>query len=66
MRRSRRGCSTRRRLAVLLHVTLAVALVYGIYWLLEKAASRWDGASPSPRANLEEADTSEGMYSPAE
>ena len=65
-RRWRVGFIAGLALALLLHVTLAVALVYGIYWLLEKAASRWDGASPSPRANLEEADTSEGMYLPAE
>lgn len=53
-------------LALLIHVTLAVALVYGIYWALEKIASRWTGGSPSPRANLEQADPSEGMYRPAE
>jgi hypothetical protein len=44
-------------LALLLHVTVVVAVVYGIYWLLEKLASAPEGASPSPKANLEEADT---------
>lgn len=53
-------------LALLLHVTVVVATVYGIYWLLERLASAPEGASPSAKANLEEADTSEGMYSPAE
>jgi Protein of unknown function (DUF1353) len=53
-------------LALLLHVTVVVAAVYGIYWLLERLASAPEGASPSAKANLEEADTSEGMYSPAE
>ena len=37
-----------------------------IYWLLERLASAPEGASPSAKANLEEADTSEGMYFPAE
>ncbi len=53
-------------LALLLHVTVAVALVYGIYWIVERAVSAREGASPSPRENLEEADTSEGRYLPAE
>jgi hypothetical protein len=53
-------------LALLLHVTIAVAVVYGVYWLLERAVSAPQGASPSPRKNLEEADTSEGRYLPAE
>ena len=43
-------------LALLLHVTVLVALVYYLYWLLEKAVSASEGASPSARANLEEAD----------
>lgn len=43
-------------LALLLHVTALVAVVYGLYWLLEKAASAPEGASPSARANLEEAE----------
>jgi hypothetical protein len=53
-------------LALLLHVTIAVALVYGVYWLLERAVSAREGALPSPRANLEGADTSEGRYLPGE
>jgi Na+(H+)/acetate symporter ActP len=53
-------------LALLLHVTAAVALVYGIYWVMERFASAGEGASPSPQANLEATDTSEGMYLPAE
>jgi len=53
-------------LALLLHVTVSVAVVYGIYWLLERVLSAREGASPSPRKNLEEADTSEGRYLPAE
>lgn len=65
-RRWRVGFTSGLALALLLHVTLAVALVYGIYWLLETFASRWDGTSPSAKANLEGADTSEGMYLPAE
>jgi hypothetical protein len=40
-------------LALLLHVTAAVALVYGIYWLLERLVSASEGASPSAKANLE-------------
>ena len=52
-------------LALLLHVTVVVAAVYGIYWVLEKLASAPQGDSPSAKANLEEADTSEGMYLPA-
>jgi hypothetical protein len=53
-------------LALLLHVTVVVAVVYGVYWLLERLVSAREGASPSAKANLEEADTSEGMYLPAE
>ncbi|MFL6204591.1 MAG: DUF1353 domain-containing protein [Acidimicrobiales bacterium] len=53
-------------LALLLHVTAAVAAVYLVYWLLERALSAREGASPSPRKNLDEADTSEGRYLPAE
>jgi len=41
-------------LALLLHVTAAVAVVYGIYWLLERLVSSSEGASPSVRDNLEE------------
>lgn len=52
--------------ALLLHVTVVVAAVYGIYWVIELLASRPEGASPSPKANLEEADTTEGKYLPAE
>lgn len=53
-------------LALLLHVTAAVALLYGVYWVLERLVSAPEGASPSAKANLEEADTSEGRFSPAE
>lgn len=53
-------------LALLLHVTLAVIVVGGLYWLIERVASAGEGASPSPKANLEQADTSEGRYLPAE
>jgi Protein of unknown function (DUF1353) len=53
-------------LALLLHVTAAVALVYGLYWVVERIVSANEGASPSPQANLAEADTSEGLYMPAE
>jgi hypothetical protein len=52
-------------LALLLHVTLAVAAVYGVYWVLERVASAHEGGSPSPTTNLEQADTSEGRYLPA-
>jgi hypothetical protein len=53
-------------LALLLHVTAAVAAVYSIYWVLERLVSSGEGASPSPQANLEASDTSAGMYLPAE
>jgi Protein of unknown function (DUF1353) len=53
-------------LALLLHVTVVVATIYGIYWGLERLVSASEGASPSAKANLEEADTSEGRYLPAE
>jgi Protein of unknown function (DUF1353) len=53
-------------LALLLHVTVAVAFVYGIYWILEKVVSANEGSSPSSKVNLEEADASEGRYLPAE
>ncbi len=52
-------------LALLLHVTAAVMAVYGLYWLLERLLSAGEGTSPSPAANLEDADTSEGRYLPA-
>jgi hypothetical protein len=52
-------------LALLLHVTVAVAVVYGLYWLVEWVLAP-EGASPSVRVNLEQADTSEGRYLPAE
>lgn len=42
-------------LALLLHVTAAVALVYGVYWVLERVVSAGEGASPSSRSNLEDA-----------
>lgn len=41
-------------LAFLLHVTAAVALVYGCYWVLEWIASAPEGASPSPVGNLKD------------
>jgi hypothetical protein len=53
-------------LALLLHVTAAVALVYGLYWVAERLVSANEGTSPSPQVNLEEADHSEGRYLPAE
>jgi len=53
-------------LAMLLHVTVMVAFVYGIYWLLERVVSSGEGASPNALANLEEADTSQARYFPAE
>lgn len=53
-------------LALLLHVTAAVALVYGIYWVIERLASASEGTSPSPHVNLEQADHSQGRYLPAE
>lgn len=53
-------------LALLLHVTAAVMLVYGLYWLLERVLSAPQGATPSPSTNLEQADTSEGRFLPAE
>lgn len=53
-------------LALLLHVTVAVIAVYGVYWGLERLLALRGGASPSPKANLEDADTSEGRYLPAQ
>lgn len=53
-------------LALLLHVTAAVAIVYGIYRLLEWVASGREGRSASAKVNLEKADTSAGKYLPAE
>jgi Protein of unknown function (DUF1353) len=53
-------------LALLLHVTLVVATIYGLYWVLERLVSAREGASPSAKANLEEADASAGRYLPAE
>ena len=53
-------------LALLLHVTALVAVTYGIYWVLERLISASEGASPSAKANLEEADVSEGKLLPAE
>jgi hypothetical protein len=53
-------------LALLLHVTGAVAVVYSLYWGLEWLLAAPQGASPSARKNLEEADTTEGRYLPAE
>lgn len=42
-------------LAFLLHVTAAVAVVYAVYWLAERAVSAPEGTTPSPRDNLAEA-----------
>lgn len=43
-------------LAFLLHVTAAVFVVYGLYWLLEKLVSGTaEGGSPNVKQNLEEA-----------
>jgi hypothetical protein len=53
-------------LALLLHVTAMVAVVYGLYWVLERLISAPEGASPSPKLNLEEADESTGRSLPAE
>jgi hypothetical protein len=53
-------------LALLLHVTAMVAVVYGVYWVLERLVSAREGSSPNPMANLEEADTTAGRYLPAE
>lgn len=64
-RRWRVGLIAGIALALLLHVTVAVAVVYGTYWLLEMALSG-KGGSASAKVNLEQADTSEGMYLPAE
>ena len=49
-------------LAMFLHVTVVVALIYGTYWVLERAVSASEGASPSAKANLEEADASAGDH----
>ncbi len=38
-------------LALLLHVTAAVIVVYGVYWLLERVASAREGSTPSVRRN---------------
>jgi len=53
-------------LALLLHVTVGVSLVYGVYWALERVVSSREGTSPSSRANLDDADISQGRYLPAE
>lgn len=45
-------------LALLLHVTIAIVVVYGIYWVAEWLVSRPEGASPSVPTNLEEITTS--------
>ena len=41
-------------LALLLHVTVAVVAVYGIYWVAEWLVSKPEGASPNVPTNLEE------------
>lgn len=43
-------------LALLLHVTAAVIVVYGVYWVLERIASAPEGTSPSATENLAEAE----------
>jgi hypothetical protein len=42
-------------LALLLHVTAAVVVVYGIYWVAEWLASASQGEKPSPQENLQNA-----------
>ncbi len=42
-------------LALLLHVTAAVCLVGGVYWLAEELVSSREDSSASPKANLEDA-----------
>lgn len=41
-------------LAFLLHVTAAVVVVYGLYWLAERAVSASEGASTDVQENLDE------------
>jgi Protein of unknown function (DUF1353) len=40
-------------LAFLLHVTVAVLLIYGLYWIAEKLVSAPEGAGPNVKQNLE-------------
>jgi hypothetical protein len=42
-------------LALLLHVTAAVVLVFAVYWALERVVSASEGASPNAAQNLDEA-----------
>jgi hypothetical protein len=47
-------------LAFLLHVTAAVMVVYGLYWLAERAVSAPEGATTDVQENLEEIATGDG------
>jgi len=49
------GVITGIALALLLHVTAAVIVVYGIYWVAEWLVSAAQGTEPSPQDNLENA-----------
>jgi len=49
------GVITGIALALLLHVTAAVIVVYGIYWVAEWLVSAAHGTEPSPQDNLENA-----------
>jgi len=49
------GVITGIALALLLHVTAAVIVVYGIYWVAEWLVSATQGIKPSPQDNLENA-----------
>lgn len=42
-------------LALLLHVSVAVVVVYGVYWLAERLVSAPEGVGPDVRKNLEQA-----------
>ena len=44
-------------LALLLHVTAAVVVVYGIYWVAEWLVSANQGEKPSAQENLQNADS---------
>ncbi len=49
------GVITGIALALLLHVTAAVIVVYGVYWVAEWLVSATQGTRPSPQENLENA-----------
>ncbi|HYN73596.1 MAG TPA: hypothetical protein VES60_13935 [Nakamurella sp.] len=55
LRLCRAGVITGIALALLLHVTAAVIVVYGIYWVAEWLVSANQGAKPSPQENLQNA-----------